>query len=431
MVTGVEAGHPEKGGRNIDVSISLKFIAPSGMIVRMNAAHKIGLDPTPTQEKLLWEHVGWARFAFNKGMEIAENLLDAGESVNGYALTKIFNEIKREKAPWSTVLSQNAAKNALHNCGNAWKRFLRDLKKEGRKAGRPHFKSKHRSKPAFRADNGPGVVRTEGNRILLPRIGSVRLHEEARLEGEVLQCTISHDGLRWYASLLFELPDAAQKTEGSTVGVDVGLRKMAVTFDGEDTQVFENPKPLKAHLKELASIDRAISRSVKVNGRKFESNRRKAKYRARRKLLALIRNIRHDAIHKATSTITKAARVVCIEDLIVRGWMRNRRLSRSTADVAPGMFLRILEQKCQREGIQVVKASRWFPSSKTCSVCQVVNSDLGFQETWRCPTCSTEHNRDINAATNLYGQGLAEYVEGGTNLASSKASVEASSRAVA
>ena len=122
-------------------------------------------------------------------------------------------------------------------------------------------------------------------------------------------------------------------------------------------------------------------------------------------------SIRLDAMHQATTAIAKRSRLVCIESLQVAGWMRNRQLSRATADASPSRFLLLLKWKCHREGVRVVEASRFYPSSKTCSGCGVVCAGLRFEETWRCPACGVHHHRDHNAALNLCRQGLAADVE--------------------
>ena len=147
-------------------------------------------------------------------------------------------------------------------------------------------------------------------------------------------------------------------------------------------------------------------------GRSGHSNRRNRLYKLRRRLYARIGNLRRDAAHKATTAIAKRSSVVCVENLHVKGWMRNRRLARSTADASPGGFLRLLAWKCRREGSGLVEADRFWPSSKTCSACGHVHAGLKMEQHWNCPACGARHNRDDNAALNLRRQGLAADVEG-------------------
>ncbi len=132
----------------------------------------------------------------------------------------------------------------------------------------------------------------------------------------------------------------------------------------------------------------------------------------RQRLYRRVVSIRLDAAHKSTTAIAKRSRLVCVESLHVVGWMRNRRLSRSTADASPSSFLSLLKWKCQCDGVRLVEVDRFYPSSKTCSSCGVVNGDLRMEERWCCPVCGASHNRDDNAALNLRRQVLASDVEG-------------------
>ena len=157
--------------------------------------------------------------------------------------------MKAEEAPWSKALSQNAAKYAVIALGETWGRFWTEherVKKTGGKFDRrccsPRFRSRKRGM-SFRADDGPKTVQIKGRRIRLPKIGWVRLCEAWRFGGEILECTIKHDGVRWHAAVVCEMPDVEPKDSGAVVGVDVGLRRLATVYDGESFEVVENPRP--------------------------------------------------------------------------------------------------------------------------------------------------------------------------------------------
>ena len=385
----------------------------------MTLTHRIALDPNDRQETLLRQHAGWARFAWNWGVAEAQRALDAGEksATSQYRLRPAFNRIKRRTAPWSEALSQNPAKYALIDLEGAWNRFWRECR-EAKRAGRrvrrqyrpPRFHSRKRGM-AFRADNGPETVHCEGRTIHLPRIGTVRTREACRFVGPVRECTVKHDGIRWQAALVCEIADPELKVAGDVTGVDVGLRRLATLHDGASTVTFDNPRPLKRALVKLRRLNRRIARSRTIHGLTRRSHRRERRYAQRQRLYRRVSNIRLDAIHKATTAIAKRSRLVCIESLQVAGWMRNRQLSRATADASPSRFLLLLKWKCRREGVRIVEVGRFYPSSKTCSRCGVVCAHLRFEETWRCPTCGVHHHRDDNAALNLCRQGLAVDVE--------------------
>ena len=404
----------------------------------MIVTHRIALAPNARQERLLRQHAGYARFAWNWGVEETRRALDAVEKspTSHYRLRPVFNAAKGDVAPWSKALSQNAAKYALIDLAKAWERFWREreaAKKAGGKHGRryqpPRFKSRKRSM-VFRADNGSGTVRTEGRVIHLPKIGAVRLREACRFGGPVRECTVKHDGVRWHAAVACEIPAARRKETGAVVGVDVGLRRLATVYDGDTVSVFENHGALKGALVKLRRIYRRIARSMELHGRSLKSNRRERRYAEFRRQHLRVANLRVDAAHKATTAIAKRSRLVCVESLHVPRWMQNRRLSRSTADATPGRVLSLLEWKCRREGVRLLEMRRSDPSGGPCSACGAVNAELQMERRGCCPVCGARHNRGDSAALNVYRQGLAADVEGVSDGRSAAAPGETSTRRI-
>ena len=223
---------------------------------------------------------------------------------------------------------------------------------------------------------------------------------------------VSYDGNRWYGAFVCEIPEPEPKAVGAVVGVDVGLRRLLTIHDGESVEVTGNPRPFDAVQGRLKLVNRRIARSIRIHGKNRPSKRREPRYAERRRLYRRATNLRIDAAHKATTAIAKRSKVVCVDTLYVKGWRKNKRLARSTADASPGRVLRLVEWKCKREGAAVVKANRFYPSSKTCSSCGRVNAGLGMEEYWSCPACGLRRQRDDNAAGNLRRQGLAADVEG-------------------
>ena len=404
----------------------------------MIITHRIALNPNAGQETLLRQHAGYARFAWNWGVEESRRALAAREKspTSHYRLRPAFNAVKANIAPWSTALSQNAAKYALIDLHLTWDRFWRELEaagKAGRRLGRhcraPRFRSRKRGM-AFRADNGPGTVRTEGRVIHLPRIGAIRMREACRFDGQVRECTVKHDGVRWHAAVVCEVRDARPKESGAVVGVDVGQRRLATLYDGETVSVFENPEPLKRALAKLRRIHRRIARSLELHGRTRKSNRRERRYAGLYRQHVRVANLRLDAAHKATTAIAKRSRLVCVASLRVPGWMQNRRLVRSISDASPSRFLSLLEWKCRREGVQLLEAERLDPSGRTCPACGEVQDDLQMERRRRCPVCGAPHDRGDSAALNLYRQGLAADVEGVSDGRRAAAPGEASTRRI-
>jgi putative transposase len=235
-----------------------------------------------------------------------------------------------------------------------------------------------------------------GSSIRIPHLGWVRMRESLRFAGKILSATISRIANRWFVSIAVETPQKLSLTVNKsqvTVGVDLGVSCFATLSTGEK---IAGPKPYQALFSRLRRFSKSLSRK-----KKGSSNRNKAKIKLSR-LHYRITNIRKDALHQLTTKLVKEYAIIGIEDLHVKGMLRNRCLSRSIADMAFHEFRRQLEYKAIMHGKKIIKVNRWFPSSKTCSHCQhrVEKMDLSMRD-WICPQCERHHDRDINAAVNL------------------------------
>ena len=316
-----------------------------------------------------------------------------------------WNRVKSMIAPWSAELSQNAAKYAIVDFGQAvatWGGYRKRIKagqRPGRRVGFPRFK-RRKHEQGFRADNGPDTVKVDGKTVVLPKIGRVAMVEHLRFPGSIREVTINRTAGTWFACFCIEdgQPEPPVK-DGPTIGVDVGVGTMAVCSDG--TKV-ENPRALAAGLKQLRRLDKAIARSRNVHGKSNYSNRREQRYHQRRKVHARVVNVRNDNHHKATTAIAKSAGQVVVETLNVAGMMMNRRLARALADAGMAGFLTKLEYKCSWYGAEYVKADRWYASSKLCAHCGRKNDELTLSHReWWCGGCGALNQRDDNAAVNL------------------------------
>ena len=371
----------------------------------MKRAHRVALRPTPEQELLFGQHAGHARFAYNWALGEFKAGLEVGEWLSERTLRPRWNKVKGMIAPWGLELSQNAAKYAIIDFGQAaegWGEYRRSVKagrRAGRRAGFPRYK-RRKHEQGFRADNGPDTVRVDGKVVILPKIGRVAMIEELRFLGSIREVTINRTAGRWFACFCIEDGQPAPPVkDGPTIGVDVGVGTMAVCSDGVTV---ENPKALPAGLVRLRRLDKAVARSRNVHGKSNPSNRRERLYHKRRSLHARIVNVRNDNHHKATTAIAKSAGRVVVETLNVSGMVRNRRLSRAIADAGMAGFLGKLEYKCAWYGTQYVKADRWFASSKLCSHCGWKHDDLTLSDReWWCGGCGVLNERDANAAVNL------------------------------
>ena len=371
----------------------------------MKRSHRIALNPTPGQEALFGQHAGYARFAYNWALGEFKAGLDVGEWLSERTLRPRWNKVKGMIAPWGTVLSQNAAKYAIIDFGQAaesWGEYRQKVKagqRTGRRVGFPRFK-RRKHEQGFRADNGPATVKVDDKVVILPKIGQVAMVEELRFRGSIREVTINRTAGTWFACFCIEDgQEPSPVKDGPTVGVDVGVGTMAVCSDG--TKI-ENPKALATALKQLRRVDKAIALSRNVHDVREHSNRREALYARRRNLHARIVNVRSDHHHKATKVIAKSAGRVVAETLNVAGMMMNRRLARAIADAGMSGFLDKLEYKCAWYGAEFEKADRWYASSKLCSRCGWRNDDLTLSDReWWCGGCGVLNDRDANAAENL------------------------------
>jgi putative transposase len=206
---------------------------------------------------------------------------------------------------------------------------------------------------------------------------------------------VSEQAGRWYVSLQVEqeIPDPVFDPEKPTVGVDLGITSLAIVSDG---MVYPNPKSYQRHARKLIRLQRSVSRKVKGSQNRKKAVRRLAKTHKR------VTDIRTNALHQITTVLAKTKSVIGIEDLHVRGMLKNHHLAGAIADSAMGEFRRQLEYKAKWYGSRVVVAPRFYASSKLCHVCGAKNEELSLAEReWDCPNCGSHHDRDANAAENL------------------------------
>ena len=348
----------------------------------MKRAHRIALRPNPGQESLFLQHAGYARFAYNWAVDEFRAGLEVGEWLSERFLRPRWNRLKKLIAPWGASLSQNAAKYAVMDFGQAavaWGDYCarRRAGKGGRRVGFPWFK-RRKHEQGFRADNGPDTVRVEGRAVILPRIGRVPMVEELRWGGSIREVTVNRTADVWFACFCVEDGEEPPPVKvGPAVGVDVGVGTLAVCSDG--TRV-GNPKALGSALKRLRRLDKALARSRNVHGVANRSNRRERLYAKRRRLHARVVQVRNDHHHKATAATAKLAGRVVVESLNVSGMLRNRRLAKVIADAGMSGLLTKLRYKCLWYGAEFVMTERWFPSSKLRAHCGCTIV------TWACRT---------------------------------------------
>lgn len=288
-------------------------------------------------------------------------------------------------------VSKSVVEYALINLGKAFDNFFRGVKK-GDAIGYPKFKSKRNPLQSFTVANDR--IRVDGHHLSIQKCpGSINMAEILRFTGKINAVTISLTADHWYASISVDVGDGAVEPSGPSVGVDLGVKELAVTSDGE---VFENQKALRTKLDKLAKLQRHMARKVKGSFRW-----RKLKLQVAR-LQERIANLRRDASHKLTTYLCQKYGHIAIEDLHVAGMLKNRKLARAIADCGWAEIRRQLVYKGKLYGAIVAVVDRWFPSSKTHSKCGYINKELTLADrVWLCPVCDELVLRDENAAQNI------------------------------
>jgi putative transposase len=379
---------------------------------------------------VLLRHAGAARVAYTRGLARVKANLDqrAAERSYGvaetdltpvlgwslYGLRKDWNQAKGQVAPWWAECSKEAYNTGLDQLARALKNWAdsRRGERKGRRVGFPRLESRRGHAPSVRFTTG--VIRLEDDRrhVRLPRLGTLKTHESTRElqrriadgRARILSATVRAEGGRWFVAFTVEVQraESAPARPGAVVGVDLGVKALAVFSDGRPP--VENPKHYDTARRKLARSSRAVSRKQGPDRRTGQqaSNRWRKANAARNRVHHRVTNLRRDAIHKLTTALAREYGSIVVEDLNVAGMVKNRRLARVISDAGFGEIRRQLTYKTAWNGGTLIVAHRWYPSSKTCSGCGVVKTKLRLSErTYVCTTCGLVLDRDENAARNL------------------------------
>lgn len=369
---------------------------------KINRTYKFRLYPTKAQTELLAKHFGCARFVYNYFLnQRQEQYRLTGKSDNYVAQAKALTELKKqEETAWLKEVNAQSLQFALRCLEASYNNFFK------KRAKFPKFKSK-RAKNSFTA---PQYATISDNKLFIRKFSEgikCRVHREVK--GRIGKVTITKTPSgKYFASICTEEEYITPiKKSGKSVGVDMGLKDLLVTSEGER---FANNRYTKKYERKLATAQRHLSRKKK-GSRGYENQRLKVA-----RLYEKISNSRADYIHKCSISLIRRYDIICIEDLNVKGMVRNHHLAKSISDASWGAFLNMLTYKAEWHSKKVVKIDRFFPSSQTCNVCGHVNKDvkdLSVRE-WECPSCHTHHDRDVNAAINILRVGLKQYTSAGT-----------------
>ena len=413
-----------------------------------DVAHKIELKPKDDQLGYFNQAFGCHRLAYNwglhrmiddysaymtakreadeKGVPMTEEELALRPDV--LKLKKEFNEIKVKRFPFVYEVSKYVTQQPFIELGRAFTNFFRRLK-TGEKPGFPKFKRKHTGDDSFYiggdqiqlSDYDP-TNKAEDHRcpskkrqfVKIPNLGWVKMQERLRFNGKIRSATFSRSGSRLYVSFQVQIDEAemvrthpylAERPVAEAVAMDAGLKKKATLSTGEQ---IGNERPLKKLFKKIKKVQREMSRCVypktkadRDNGVKPSKHYLKL-LRRLGDLMRKVSNIRLDSLHKLTSVLVRNFGVIVVEDLYLKGMVKNHHLAGAISDTAIGRMFQLLEYKTAWKGTKVVKVDRFYPSSKTCSCCGNIKKNLKLSErTYRCDKCGMVLDRDYNASLNL------------------------------
>ena len=377
-------------------------------------AIRLRMYPNQAQREQIRVSCAGAAYVWNKALEWRESARRMGSRLPGvYEMDRMLPALKRAE-PWLRECASSALKQALRHLDAAYRRAFSNLRANrvvsgGRnRYGFPRYKSrKHGHGRSYRVTNNPERVRVvdEGH-VKLPKLGVMRVRGYRAFEGRITGATVKELASGRYELVLHVECEGFRQVstpKRDVVGVDVGSRKLATCSDG---LVYENRKALARRAKRLAREQRRLARKQRGSANWERARRRVARLHER------VADTRRDAQDKASYEIVRDSQAVVIETLNVRGMLGSKRVASVVADAGIAEFLERVRYKCAWYGRDLVEAPRWFPSSRTCSVCGERNDELRSEETWVCPVCGTRHDRDLNAARNLEAYGRSQIANG-------------------
>ena len=379
------------------------------------------LLPNNKQRTKLFQYANTARFAYNWALaREQENYKNGGKFISDGELRKKFTQLKKTpEYAWLNNISNNVTKQAIKDACEAYRDFFKGYTRF------PRFKSRKHSVPKFYQDNvkiqfTDTHVKVEGFAVSKKKnkqkLNWIRLSEQGRIptDAKYTNPRIKYDGIHWWITVGVEYPEWKETLSDDGIGIDLGIKDLAVCSDEYKYQNINKTQKVKKLEKRKRRLQRSISR-------RYEKNKKGENYcktsniiKREKELLKLnhrLTNIRQNYLHQATSEIVnRKPRFICIEDLNVKGMMKNKHLSKAVQQQCFGGFRRQVEYKATWNGIPVIIAERFYPSSKLCSCCGNIKKDLKISDRiYRCE-CGNVVDRDYQASLNLkrYGEKTLE-----------------------
>jgi putative transposase len=358
----------------------------------MLKAYKYKLKPNNEQIVLLNKHFGSIRFVYNHFLNERKKEYELNQnSINYYDNAKTLTELKKQdEYCWLKEINSQSLQDSLKNLETAYKNFFRFNK------GFPKFKSKH-NKNSFTI---PQSVKLTKNGLSIPKFKEpIKVIIDRTFNGLIKQCTITKTPTNeYFVSILVEVNNHVKyEKTGKQIGIDLGIKDFAITSDGYK---YKNNRYTKRYEKQLKKHQQHLSRKTKGSNRYKKQKLKVATIHKK------ITNSRVDNLHKISTDLIKKYDLIVLEDLNIKGMVKNHKLSKHISDASWGRFVNMLSYKAEWNDKQIVKINRFFPSSKTCNCCGYINQNLSLDiREWTCPSCNTKLDRDLNASINILKEG--------------------------
>lgn len=362
--------------------------------MKVTKTYKFRLYPNKGQSILMAKHFGSTRFVWNHFLAVRKTAYLANDkTLNFHDNCKTLTAIKKDADfAWLKDVNSQSLQASLKDLDTAYGRFFKKVAKF------PKFKSRKVAKDSFRC---PQLVKIVDRKLSLPKFREgIKLKMQREITGRILFATVSRrPSGKYFVAITCETDHDPLPTTDKQIGIDLGIKDLATCSDGK---VFKNSKLTNKHAKKLAYEQKQLSRK-----KKGSNNRQKQRSKVAR-VHEAITNQRVDHLHKLTHSIVRENQVIAIEDLNVKGMIKNRKLAKAIADASWYELTRQLEYKAQWNNRDLIKIDRWFPSSKTCNSCSFIKQDLKLSDRkWTCPQCGAVLDRDLNAAKNILHQAVS------------------------
>lgn len=363
----------------------------------MLKTYKYRLYPNREQEILIRKTFGCCRFVYNQTLAYRkEKYKTTGRDMSKYECGNYVIHVLKKEFPWLSDVDKFALSNSVYDMNLAYCEFFRGHR------GYPKFKSKKNHKQSYKTNitNKNIEVNFENNRIKLPKLKWVKIKAHRKFDGQIKAATIflTPSG-KYFVSVLVDSEDTPMDDVGGVVGVDLGIKDLLITSNGEK---FDNLHITKKYENKLAKEQRKLSRKVK-DSKNWEKQRIKVA-----KVHEKMYNIRTDYLNKISHKLIRENQLIVSENLSVKDMVRNHGFSKAILDCGWYELTLQLQYKAEWNHRQYIKIDRYVKSSQMCSVCGYINpntKDVNVRE-WGCPNCGTIHDRDVNAANNILFEGL-------------------------